>query len=105
MLEVLPAEDMNALLEEELTRRGFASSGGVATRVEPGGAVVRVDVAARKIHVGIREANAYQYDTSELVAHKISTPEPFDVAVEGVHSFISPPGAGTSAEVAPEGTP
>ena len=67
VLEVLPAEDMTALLEEELTRRGFASSGGVATRVEAGGVVVRVDVAARKIHVGIREAQDLEVTVERAV--------------------------------------
>lgn len=69
LLEVLPREDMSSLLAEELSRRGFEVEGEVATRTEADGVVVRVEVAARKVHAGLRE----EKDVELSVSRKIRT--------------------------------
>jgi hypothetical protein len=56
VLPVLAADETSALLAEELERRGFTIANGTATRVESDGVELRVDIAARKVHVGKREA-------------------------------------------------
>ncbi|HEY8426743.1 MAG TPA: hypothetical protein VIL20_00150 [Sandaracinaceae bacterium] len=51
LLDVLPADRMEALLRAELAERGFAEEGELLVRVEPDGALVEIDPKARTVSV------------------------------------------------------
>src|SRR5262245_3074559 len=70
LLEILPPEQMTALLEQELLNRGFQKQGNVLARQQKGGVIVAVDPASGSVTVraeaserveleGQREGRAY----------------------------------------------
>ncbi|NUP06346.1 MAG: hypothetical protein HOW73_09845 [Polyangiaceae bacterium] len=75
LLEILPRDDMSALLEAELERRGFVVAEGNATRDDAEDIGVRIDVAARRVHVGIRKEDevALTLDRSIRSEHREAT--------------------------------
>jgi len=55
LLPVLPRERMDALLAQELERRGFELDGATARRDEGDGVVIEVDIETRQVSLSVAE--------------------------------------------------
>ena len=81
MLPILGADRMAELLATELEARGFKRDGDVATRIDPDGIVVTVDLKAATISVKLA-SDAKLAESIELEVRSYAERNPESVEVE-----------------------